>query len=215
MYKRCVWCLVPLEGSSRRWCKDDECIKAALAWARPQSPHGFYELMKRQDYSCIGCGISYDEYMDKAVSPNSKFYKIELHSMDIDLVMRRFKRLIPVEIRPEVDHIIPVGLGGTVLGLDNHQILCAICHKNKTKIDISEVRKGFDSKARIKSRQENLYPILRQPIIAINLITNEEIKFESLEDAAKVLGLQVSNISRVLNGKQNRKQHKGWTFRYQ
>lgn len=176
--------------------------------------------------------------MEIAISKNSKFRGIELRSRDVELVMKRFRRAIPRDIRPEVDHVLAISLGGTALGLENHQVLCAKCHKVKTKSDIkeklarfgnprkgvpfsedhkkalSEARKGFDSESRIKSREENLYPILRKPILAINILTNEEIRFESSEDAAKALELQISNISRVLNGKQNRKQHKGWTFVY-
>lgn len=152
--------------------------------------------------------------MEKAVSKKSKFHGVELRSQHIDLVMKRFKRLIPKDIRPEVDHVLAIVLGGTALGLENHQILCAKCHKIKTKSDIKEkfARNGNPRKC---SREKNLYPILRRPIVAINLETKEEIMFDSSEDAAKSLNLQVSNISRVLSGKQNRKQHKGWTFRYQ
>ncbi|NJO48188.1 MAG: HNH endonuclease [Leptolyngbyaceae cyanobacterium RM2_2_4] len=177
--------------------------------------------------------------METAVSKKSKFRGVELHSRDIELVMRRFRRLIPTEIRPEVDHVLAIVLGGTALGLENHQILCAKCHKTKTKSDIkekfsrnpnprkgvalseehvtalSEARKGQDSDVRKASREKNLYPILRKPIVAINLSTKQEILFDSSEDAAKSLNLQISNVSRVLSGKQNRKQHKGWTFRYQ
>jgi len=237
--KKCVWCLDDLKGLQRRWCKDDECVKAALAWGRPQSPHGLYELLKRQSYCCKSCPVSWKEYMDKAVTKNSKFFGIEdLRSGDIDLVMRRFRRFIPIEIRPEVDHILAISLGGTALGLENHQVLCAKCHKEKTKKDIkekfakngnprkgvkfssehiaalTEARQGMDSDARIKSRQENLYPILRKPITAVHVSSNAEYHFDSLQECAKELNLNSCNISRVINGKQGRTQHKGWTFRY-
>lgn len=235
--KCCVWCMTELEGLQRRWCGDDECVKSALAWGRPQSAHGLYELLKRQNCSCLNCGQSWSEYMEVAVSKKSKFRGAELHSRDIELVMRRFKRLIPRDIRPEVDHILAIVLGGTALGLENHQILCAKCHKIKTKSDIqekfarngnprkgvkfseehvqalSEARKGQDSEARKASREKNLYPTLRFPIIAKNIATGEEIEFESILECAKSLGLQHSNISRVLNAKQNRTKHKGWTFK--
>lgn len=237
--KSCVWCLTELYGLQRRWCKDDECVKSALAWGRPQSPHGLYELLKRQNYCCLNCSLSWSEYMNTAVSKNSKFYELELHSRDIELVMRRFKRLIPEDIRPEVDHIVAISLGGTALGLENHQILCAKCHKIKTKLDIrekfarngnprkgvkfteehkealSKSRKGFDNEARYEHRKNNIYPKMRVPLIAVNIETKEDILFNSIEECAKSLNLQVSNISRVLAGKQNRRQHKGWTFRYQ
>jgi len=176
--------------------------------------------------------------MEKAVSKRSKFKGVELHSRDIDLVMRRFRREIPKDIRPEVDHILAIVLGGTALGLENHQILCAKCHKVKTKSDIKEKfarnpnprkgvkftkehrdamsksRVGVDTEARKQSREENLYPTLRKPLIAINLKTTQRIEFQSLEECAKTLMLDISNISRVLRGDQKRTQHKGWTFEY-
>lgn len=236
--KSCVWCLDKLEGKQRRWCGDDECAKAALAWGRPQSAHGLYELLKRQDFCCKGCGLGYQEYYDLAVSKKSKFYEKELHSFDVERVMRRMKRLIPREVRPEIDHVLAITLGGTALGLENHQILCAKCHKDKTKVDIKEkfsrnpnprkgvkfsedhvqalskVRKGFDSANRKKSREEKLYPSMMVPLIATNLKSGQEIEFKSLTEAADSLGLQHSNISRVLNAKQGRKKHKGWTFKF-
>lgn len=237
--KKCVWCLDDLKGLQRRWCKDDECVKAALAWGRPQSAHGLYELLKRQNYMCKSCPISWKEYMEKAITKNSKFFGVEdLHSRDIDLVMRRFRRLIPRNIRPEVDHILAISLGGTALGLENHQILCAGCHKEKTKKDIKEKfakngnprkgvkfsvkhvealsksRKGFDSDARRKHREENIYAAMRVPITAIHINSGAEYYFDSLQECAKELNLNSCNISRVINGKQGRTQHKGWTFRY-
>lgn len=175
--------------------------------------------------------------MDQAIPPTSKFFgREDLNSGEIELVMKRFRRLIPIGIRPEIDHVTAIVLGGTALGTDNHQALCAVCHKAKTKTDIkekfarnpnprkgvkfteehiqalSEARKGVDTEARIQSRQENLYPLLKIPIIAVNVETKEELHFDSIQDAALALNLQESNISRVLGGKQNRKQHKGWTF---
>lgn len=46
------------------------------------------------------------------------------------------------EIRPEIDHIIPISLGGTALGVDNHHVICHICHTGKTANDMAELRKG-------------------------------------------------------------------------
>jgi HNH endonuclease len=153
-------------------------------------------------------------------------------------LMKVFKRTMPRSRRPEIDHIDAIVLGGVALGFGNHQLLCALCHKAKTKKDIqekfakngnprkgvkfteshvqalSESRKGFDSENRKKSREKNLYPTIRVPIVAFKLDTKEEREFCSSAEAAYALGLQESNISRVLRGSQNRKQHKGWTFRF-
>jgi len=76
---------------------------------------------------------------------------------------------------------------------------------------LSKVRKGFDSIVR-KLARERVYKKTSIPIKAINIETNEEFIFKSLGECAKQLNLQENNISRVLNNKQNRKQHKGYKF---
>jgi hypothetical protein len=45
--------------------------------------------------------------------------------------------------------------------------------------------------------------------VAIHIETGKELTFNSIAEAAKTLGLQGCNISRVLSGAQNRTQHKG------
>lgn len=78
---------------------------------------------------------------------------------------------------------------------------------------LSKVRKGFSSPARLKVQKQNIEG-LKKPIIAIEIISNKSYKFNSLEDCAKELNLTSSCISRVLNKKQNRSQHKGFTFKF-
>ena len=43
--------------------------------------------------------------------------------------------------KPEVDHIVPLALGGDPVGFDNNQVLCYDCHKEKTKIDVGAIAK--------------------------------------------------------------------------
>lgn len=77
--------------------------------------------------------------------------------------------------------------------------------------NLSVVRKGFDSEAR-KAVRKKTHEQACIPIIAINITTNEILEFKSIREAANRLNLQGCNISRVLNKKQNRSQHKGWKF---
>jgi 5-methylcytosine-specific restriction endonuclease McrA len=240
VHKNCIWCLSLLTGNRNKWCSD-ECIDYALAWARPQCEQGLHVLLVRQDFKCLQCGYSYLEYVQQALNQLNKWQQnvdpATIKTKISFLLMRCFRGLLPREYRAEVDHVLAISLGGTSLGLENHRVLCSRCHKTKTKSDIKEkfakngnprkgvkfteshvgalskVRKGFDSSNR-KAHREIMYAEMRKPIIAINLATKEEIQFDSSISAAKALNLQESNISRVLKGKQNRKQHKGWTFRY-
>jgi HNH endonuclease len=241
VHKNCIWCLAVLTGEKRKWCSP-ECIWSALAWARPQSGLGLYILATKQNFACATCAFSYSDYLDQAKQKVCNYARYrnldEYDPRKIDYLMKVFKRTMPRSRRPEIDHIDAIVLGGVALGFGNHQLLCALCHKAKTKKDIqekfakngnprkgvkfteshvqalSESRKGFDSENRKKSREKNLYPTIRVPIVAFKLDTKEEREFCSSAEAAYALGLQESNISRVLRGSQNRKQHKGWTFRF-
>lgn len=228
-----MWCLQPLKGGQRKWCSE-ECVSYALAWARPQTGHGLAVLLERQGYACAECQLDYKPYWDQALAKQNRWPGRDLPTQ-IDRHMRWLKRLVPDAQKPEVDHIVGVAIGGQTLGFDNTQVLCRPCHKAKTKLDckvrheklgnklkgklkseshkqaMSKSRKGFDSEAR-KAHREKIYGNLRTPILAINVNTKEERQFSSLQEAANALGLQVSNISRVLRKAQNRTQHKGWTF---
>ena len=81
----------------------------------------------------------------------------------------------------------------------------------KHKQNLSKVRKGFTSVARREAQKKNAERTA-MPVKAIHIETGKEYKFKSLDDCAKELGLQGCNISRVLNKRQNRTQHKGYKF---
>jgi len=40
----------------------------------------------------------------------------------------------------EVDHIVPIALGGSMFDLNNLQSLCSECHKWKTLSDLQKIR---------------------------------------------------------------------------
>lgn len=50
-----------------------------------------------------------------------------------------------------------------------------------------------------EDREKHLCKV-RRPITAINIYTNERINFNSISEAANILGLYASNIQKVLNG---------------
>lgn len=135
--KCCVWCLEPLTGMQRRWCGKDDCLAAALAWARPQKEQGLYALLVRQDYKCNACQLDWKPYIDMV----SHDFQGRLTSDQIFFFMSRFKLKVPAKENPEVDHIVPIYKGGQALGLENHQAICYTCHKTKTSKDLSGKRK--------------------------------------------------------------------------
>jgi len=57
------------------------------------------------------------------------------------------RHLIPYDQEPQVDHIIPVALGGDGVGLENHQVLCRLCHAKKTKQDNQDIRNAKTANA--------------------------------------------------------------------
>lgn len=236
--KNCVWCLAVLRKGRHKWCSL-ACIASALAWAAPSRAHGVRVLLYRDNFKCTLCHFDYRPYFNQAFSKikrNMRFRRPRMKSFRIEYLIRVFKRLMSRDTRLEVDHIAQVSLGGQTLGFENVRLLCSKCHKIKTKQDtkdriaikgnvrkgvkftdahkksMSLSRKGFDSLNR-RIHREKMYENKRISILAINLVTKEELKFTSLKDAANILGLQAYNISRVLNNKQNRKQHKNWTFK--
>lgn len=237
--KNCIWCLKKLSGNKHKWCSTG-CVASALAWAKPNGAHGLKVLLYKNNFKCAVCGFSYRLYFDQAylkVKNRPYFRRPRMRSQRIEYLIRAFRKLVPRDDRPEIDHVISVALGGQTLGFENLQLLCCKCHKVKSKKDLKDrmavkgnarkgtkfseshrkslslARKGFDSPAR-KRHREKMYEAARIPIIATNLSTGEERCFASFSEAAYALNLQKSNISRVLSGDQKRKQHKGWTFKY-
>lgn len=140
--KGCIWCGDDLKTKhpAQRYCKDKECPKSAYIWGYPQRMESLVYLMKQQNFKCAGCNFNYLRYLTLDITADS-FY--------------RYKTEIPLIKRPEVDHIIPICKGGQSLGIENHQILCYQCHKEKTKDDVKgdkrikspeEIQKNKDTK---------------------------------------------------------------------
>lgn len=143
--KGCIWCGDPLKTKHRatRYCKDPMCPKSTYAWGYPQKEEGLQFLLIRQDYKCALCQYDYMPFIESYL--RGKYYGCK--KIDYDEInhyfMKRLKRHIPKDRRPEVDHVIPIYKGGQSLGLDNHQVICYTCHKIKTKVDVAGPRKSL------------------------------------------------------------------------
>lgn len=89
-------------------------------------------------------------------------------------------------------------------------------HGEETKKLWSKNRRGFDSPNRRKAREftvkkrRELGEFVK--VVAINIETQEQREYQTIEDCAKDLKLVSSCVSRVCRGDQNRTQHKGWKF---
>lgn len=144
--KGCVWCGDPLKTKhhAQRYCKDKRCAPSAHVWGYPQSTEGLNILLIKQNFCCNSCGYDYKPFLETVII--GKFYGTgsawgKYLTESNYYVTKRLKERIDPSRKPEVDHIVPIYKGGQALGLDNHQAICYLCHKAKTKTDLSGKRK--------------------------------------------------------------------------
>lgn len=79
--------------------------------------------------------------------------------------------------------------------------------------NLSKARKGFDSVARKKAREESVKGAYKK-VKCIKISTGEIFIFKSISEAAKCLKIQGPNISRVCRSKQGRTQVGGYRCEY-
>ena len=141
--KICVWCSEKLKGAQRKWCSAG-CSSSAWGHNNPQGPEGLHIILSMQEYKCKVCRF---DYMPDILKIQENFKRRNSYTYQLDTPNHwLFKRLKDTHCdsvtRPEVDHIIPIALGGDSIGFGNHQVLCRLCHKHKTKQDISAIAKS-------------------------------------------------------------------------
>ena len=122
--KQCPSCGKPKSDWNRRtdWtCCSTDCTEKfwkehdkSISWQGQRS-----RALKRDNFTCKKCGIKH-----------SQIYKKGEEVIEYEL-----------DNKLQVDHIIPVSIGGDSLDLDNLQTLCIECHIEKTKEDLKEIAK--------------------------------------------------------------------------
>lgn len=108
--KLCLWCCDNLPKSGRHTYCSDNCKESAWIHCYPQGESARMYLMDKQNWRCAECDHKFQP--DYWKEPRGTY--------------------------PEVDHIIPIWIGGQSLGVDNHQVLCKNCHRIKTSREASE-----------------------------------------------------------------------------
>ena len=145
--KYCAWCAEGRVTGNRKYC-NDICRDNCYAFIHPQKELGLEYHLQSQDFKCADCKFDYKPMIDN-MTKKYEARNICGYCEDGRANERLFKRLKNMtenlhgrDKKPEVDHIVPVALGGDPVGFDNHQVLCYECHKNKTKTDVSDIAKA-------------------------------------------------------------------------
>lgn len=142
--KCCAWCSTPLTGRKYKWCSE-ACSNYAFAWANPQKEYGLHILLARQDFKCNSCQYDYMPCIQACLQRLNRHHTTinpdKIKEEISGLLMKWLKLTVLPQYKPEVDHIQAISKGGQAIGLENHQAICFLCHKAKTKVDNSGPRK--------------------------------------------------------------------------
>lgn len=139
----CAWCGYI---SRLKYCGDD-CKGSAYLYCIPQSPESKIFHLLRQHMACKLCGLDYSDFLNKKYLAAERRRKrlIEDYSgiESLKSIVEDLKEdsisLYQIGYGTgdtiQVDHIIPIFMGGQSLGVENIQILCKPCHKQKTTME--------------------------------------------------------------------------------
>lgn len=143
----CRWCKKETEPPKKTFCST-ECVQE---W-RVRSDPGYAreKVFERDRGVCAKCGLDTEKLKSLLYSVRMKS---ELSYMNLVRTYRAqhgFGFNLSEHFY-EVDHIIPVHLGGGSCGLENLATLCRVCHRNKTRGEMRrkrQRRKGITSQWR-------------------------------------------------------------------
>lgn len=138
----CAWCGCHPVGAFtprlRRYCSAD-CSETAGWNAKPQGPAvRAWLLIYRQQGACARCGVMHADEVDRLVRdimahelrlekeyPGEAWAKASSKA-SLWRIGNRMGHIV------EVDHVVPIHLGGSGVGLQNVQALCVPCHRRKS-----------------------------------------------------------------------------------
>jgi 5-methylcytosine-specific restriction endonuclease McrA len=141
----CAWDRKKLKGRQQRWCGQD-CVHTAMHFCAPQNPAPkMARLIFKQDCSCKGCGLNYEDQIVETIKRkyerNKSFIKSPTYSKmfgDDDPRVTLHQLGYGTGHIWQTDHIIPITDGGKGIDPNNLQVLCVDCHKRKTAEEHSE-----------------------------------------------------------------------------
>ncbi len=144
-----------------------------MAWAYPQQEENLGQLLIRQGYRCNVCLFDWGAVVEDLISRPKPPYGLagvdttKFRAQYTYWIVKQLKRHMAAhdpDHRLEVDHITAIARGGLALDPANHQCICFLCHKAKSKIDNSGPRKKRRKKTAqmIREQNEQLLEILSE-----------------------------------------------------
>ena len=138
---RCFLCGEDLSFDKRRlsFCKNEhmEAYYKRFVYEKLTK----HQIFVQDNYKCVKCGFNEREFL---AILSEKFPVKNLYKHNGGLLKKRIKYIESLgfsnnQAYMEVDHIIPIKMGGDPLDINNQQTLCYPCHKRKTKKDVGQM----------------------------------------------------------------------------
>ena len=141
----CAWCYVVEVGNRAKYCSN-QCRRSSYICFNPSSLMAITYLLYQQEFKCNMCNYDWgSEYTAvRGVIDRECFNHLLNHDpftfTNAERITRRIKTFFSHSGRAlEMDHTIPIALGGLGLGVENHQVICKACHLEKTKKDLGDI----------------------------------------------------------------------------
>lgn len=134
---RCLWCGKDLSFDGRRisFCKEKHIDKYYTNFVFAEST---YKSLSRDNFKCRECGFDIRKFQKEL----TKKFPYEWPKRGLWKQRNKYIESKGFNIHQaylEVDHIIPVRMGGDPVVSKNQQTLCYRCHKVKTKQDVGQI----------------------------------------------------------------------------
>lgn len=121
-------------------CCSKECSikhyeRVTYGWAQFRQ-----EVMAEREYCCEHCGLHRTKKI--LVADNDSIFRIDkcYYEDRYDFIrFEDFKAVMHDKAGLELDHIKPIAIGGEEYERSNVQLLCVVCHKKKTRIDMQVI----------------------------------------------------------------------------
>ena len=138
---KCLFCGKDLSFDKRRksYCSTEHMDAYYKMFVYEESTK--HQIFVNDNYKCVECGFNPREFSKELEEKFPFSYPAEKNFWK--------KRIAFIESRGfsnnaaylEIDHILPIKMGGDPLDPNNQQTLCYPCHKKKSAVDVGQMAK--------------------------------------------------------------------------